>query len=90
MPVHHSPPPQGVVTVWGEPGSLLLQPLRRPTFLPQAKTLRSRAIRHNPHAKRLDRQDRSNAKHNTLNPRSEIRHPQLNSQQETCMKIQTQ
>ena len=44
MPVHHSQPLQGVVTVWGEVRSLLLQPLRRPIFLPQAKTPGSRAI----------------------------------------------
>ena len=44
MPMHHLRLPEGVVTVWGELESSLLQPLRRPTFLPQAKTPRSPAM----------------------------------------------
>jgi len=90
MPVHHSQPLQGVVTVWGEVRSSLLWSLRRPTFPPQAKTPGSRAIPAQSGPKRLHRQDRSSATHNTLNPRSENRGPLLNSQQETCMKNHSQ
>ena len=74
MPIHHSQPPEGVGTGWGEVGSLLLWPLRRPALRALPKTHGSGTISARSGYQRLDS---LNAKHNTENPRSENRGPLL-------------